>query len=72
MANKQLNHLTYADAIADVKSLIEYELNANEACAMNVRDYRTRLFINGRIDELHAIDGACDALLSLVRLEEHG
>lgn len=70
MDNKQLNHLTYADAIADVKSLIEYELNANKACAMNIRDYRTRLFINGRIDELYAIDGACDALLSIAHLEE--
>ena len=64
------NPPTYADAIAEVKEWIAYEIESYSNLLENSNDRVTRVFFSGRLDELHAIDAACDALLALHRLDE--
>lgn len=64
------NPPTYADAIAEVKEWIAYEIESYSHLLENSNDRVTRVFFCGRLDELHAIDAACDALLALNRREE--
>lgn len=62
------NPPTYADAIADVKEWIAYEIESNTHVFKTSSEWRKRAL--GRLDELYALDAACDALLALNRLEE--
>lgn len=66
------NAPTYADAIADFKAWVAHEVESNSFVLgkLNASEWRTRAFYMGRIDELHAIDKACNALLALSRMEE--
>lgn len=59
---------TYADAIADVKECIAYEIETCTHLFKTSSVWRTRAL--GQLDELYALDAACDALLDLSRIEE--
>ena len=62
------NPPTYADAIADVKEWIAYEIETNTHVFRTSTEWRTRAL--GRLDELYAMDEACNALLALNRMEK--
>lgn len=62
------NPPTYADAIADIKEWIAYEIDSNTHVFKTSSEWRTRAL--GRLDELYALDAACAALLNLNRIEE--
>lgn len=68
MAERVMPNLpTYEDAIAEFKEWIAYEIETNTHVFKTSTEWRKRAL--GRLDELYAMDAACNALLALHRLE---